>query len=59
MVALVRKHRADFEQHPEDAAALVAVGASPASTEFPAAELAAWTSAARVVLNLHETIVRE
>ena len=59
MVALVRKHRADFAQRPEDAAALVAVGASLASPEFPATELAAWTSAARVVLNLHETIVRE
>lgn len=59
MVALVRKHRADFDRRPEDAAALVAVGASPASPELPAAELAAWTSAARVVLNLHETIVRE
>ena len=59
MVALVRKHRADFDLRPEDAAALVAVGASPTSTELPAAELAAWTSAARVVLNLHETIVRE
>ena len=48
-------------QYQDDAAAadaLLKVGAKPADGKLNKAELAAWTSIARVVLNLHETITR-
>ncbi|TWU18490.1 PSD1 and planctomycete cytochrome C domain-containing protein [Allorhodopirellula heiligendammensis] len=45
------------EQH-VDAEDLVATGVSPPAEDLDAAELAAWTSVARVILNLHETITR-
>ena len=38
---------------------LLAVGDRPAATDLDAAALAAWTSLARVLLNLHETITRD
>ena len=34
------------------------IGERPAAKDVPAAELAAWTSVARAILNLHETITR-
>jgi hypothetical protein len=37
---------------------LLRVGERPVSSKVDVAELAAWTSIARVVLNLHETITR-
>ena len=40
------------------AKALVAVGEHPQPDGISVAELAAWTSVARVILNLHETITR-
>lgn len=40
------------------AAKLLAVGNRPAAKEIDAAELAAWTSVTRILLNLHETISR-
>ena len=42
----------------EAAAKLIAVGESPPPESIDIAELAAWTSVARVILNLHETITR-
>ena len=51
------KHLADYSEHPEEAQQLIRVGQHPAGDEDPA-ELAAWTSVARVILNLHETITR-
>jgi hypothetical protein len=56
--ALYRKHLAQYRADPKAAAALLAVGDRPAPKDMDAAELAAWTSVARVVLNLHETITR-
>lgn len=47
-----------FTATPADAAALLAVGASPAPPELPPVRLAAATSLARAILNLHETITR-
>ena len=55
---LVTTQRADFEAHPDAAKKMLAVGAAPNPKDVPAAELAAWTSVARAVLNLHETITR-
>ncbi len=44
----------------EDAARkLASSGEFPSPKDIPAAEFAAWTSVARVILNLHETITRE
>ena len=50
-----------LEQYRKDKAAtetLLKTGDAPAPTDLDAAELAAWTSVARVLLNLHETITR-
>jgi hypothetical protein len=51
-------HLAHYRAHVAEAKKLIAVGNAPLATELDAAELAAWTSVARVVLNLHETITR-
>ena len=59
LARLLTEHRASYAARPDEAAALIAVGASPSPTNLDPAELAAWTSVARVALNLHETIVRE
>jgi hypothetical protein len=50
--------RREFADKPEDTAKLLKVGLAPAPKDVPPAELAAWTSVCRVVLNLHETITR-
>jgi hypothetical protein len=56
---LLAKHRAQYDADRKSAEQIVGVGPSPAPKEPDAAELAAWTSVARVMLNLHETITRE
>lgn len=56
--ALVEKHAAHFTAHPQEAEALLKVGNAPAPKDVPAPTLAAWTGAARILLNLHETITR-
>jgi hypothetical protein len=55
---LVSAHRTHYAAHPDEALRLLAIGASPRDEALAATEHAAWTSAARVVLNMHETIVR-
>jgi hypothetical protein len=55
---LVEKHRASFKANPEGAKKLLSVGLTPAPAGVESAELAAWTSVARVVLNLHEAVTR-
>ncbi len=56
--ALLAKHQAEFRADASAARELDAIGARPVSKDLDAAELAAWTSVARVILNLHETITR-
>jgi hypothetical protein len=56
LLPLYAKHLAHYEADPAAAAKLLDVGESPADLAGP--ELAAWTSIARVILNLHETIMR-
>jgi mono/diheme cytochrome c family protein len=51
-------HHQSFIADPGAAAALISHGNSPVATDLDAAELAAWTSVARVILNLNETITR-
>jgi hypothetical protein len=55
---LFDKHLAEYTQEPKAAEALIKVGYSAPPAGTNPAELAAWTSVARVILNLHETITR-
>jgi len=55
---LLEKHQTEFQVAGEATKPFLAVGALKPPAELPAAELAAWTSICRVVLNLHETITR-
>jgi hypothetical protein len=52
------RHRAEFTKDAQAAQKLVSSGERPVAKDIPVAELAAWTSVARVILNLHETITR-
>jgi hypothetical protein len=56
--ALLEKHRAQYAQDAQASAAILKVGFAPAPQDLAPAELAAWTSVARVILNLHETVTR-
>jgi hypothetical protein len=58
VLALVDKHRALYAQNPQAAEAILKVGFAPIPENIDRAELAAWTNAARVILNLHETVTR-
>lgn len=57
--SLLRKHRQEFAADEVSAKGLSEVGPFRASAPVSAAELAAWTSVSRVLLNLHEFINRE
>lgn len=56
--ALLEKHLAEYRQNSEAAEALLKVGFKPEPPGLDHAVHAAWTSVARVILNLHETITR-
>jgi hypothetical protein len=56
--ALLAKHRAELAADPESAELLLHVGQAPIANDVDRRELAAWTSVARLILNLHETITR-
>jgi hypothetical protein len=58
LTKLYEKHRTHYEANPKDAQAILGVGYAPASKNINAADLAAWTSVGRAILNLHETITR-
>ena len=58
MAGLLEKHLAHYRGDPAAAKALIQVGEFAVPGELDPAELAAWTSVARALLNLHETIVR-
>ena len=58
MTDLLARRRAEYRADPAAAAAVVRVGIAPRKTAVDDHELAAWTAAARAVLNLHETISR-
>jgi len=47
-----------YRDRVNDAQQLIATGASPVAAEWNPVELAAWTSVARTLLNLHESIMR-
>ena len=56
--ALFEKHHREFMADPSSADRLLHVGQAPLPEKIDPVELAAWTSVARLILNLHETIVR-
>jgi hypothetical protein len=58
LTALATKHLKQYKADAPAAAAVLKVGAKPADAKLDKAELAAWTSIARVILNLHENITR-
>ena len=55
---LFAKHLQEYQQDKESAEKLIASGEAPVPKDLNAAELAAWTSISRVILNLSETITR-
>ena len=59
LAGLLDKHRCEFTADPESARGLLGVGQRPADPALDPSELAAWTSVARAILNLDETITRE
>jgi hypothetical protein len=58
LTKLYEHHRAYYESNAKEAQALLGIGFAPAAEDIAPAELAAWTSVARAILNLHETITR-
>jgi hypothetical protein len=58
LVSLYRSHVEQFKSSLESAKELLGVGTRPAASDIDPAELAAWTSVARAVMNLHEFITR-
>jgi hypothetical protein len=55
---LYAKHKTQYTQDPKSAEALASSGEVPREKSTDSVELAAWTSVARTILNLHETITR-
>jgi hypothetical protein len=55
---LWQSHLRQYKEQPQEAKKLVSVGLSPVPDDVDVVELAAWTSVARTILNLHETITR-
>ncbi len=58
MSALLNKHLNEYRGNSDAASSLIKIGPSPVPGDVDVPELAAWTSVARVILNLHETITR-
>ncbi len=58
LTELLQKHLAEFRMDKTAAQKAVSVGQAPVPKDVDLAELAAWTSVARAILNLHETITR-
>ena len=55
---LAAKHLDEYRHDPDAATALLAIGDHKPPADLDPAELAAWTSVARTILNLHATITR-
>ncbi len=58
LVELCQWQQRYFEEHPEAADALLAVGEAPCDGSLPRTELAAWTLVCNTLLNLDETITK-
>ena len=55
---LLNTHLAEYQASAAAATEILTVGVKPAPNNLPTPELAAWTSVARTILNLHEVITR-
>ena len=55
---LLKAHLAEYEANPAAAAEVLSAGAKSSPDDLSKPELAAWTSVARTILNLHELITR-
>ena len=55
---LFHAHKREFASSASDAEQLLGVGAAPSVEAAEAPDVAAWTSVARTILNLHETVTR-
>jgi hypothetical protein len=55
---LAAKHQAQYAQDKAAAEKLLKTGQAPPPADVDPAEAAAWTSVARAILNLHETVTR-
>jgi Protein of unknown function (DUF1553)/Protein of unknown function (DUF1549)/Planctomycete cytochrome C len=58
LAQLFNQHHEYYRQHLDEAQQLIREGTAPVNEQLDAAELAAWTSVARAILNLHEAIMR-
>ncbi|MBI5758587.1 MAG: DUF1553 domain-containing protein, partial [Planctomycetales bacterium] len=58
LAKLLAKHRSEFRANTTAAEQLPKIGEAPAPDGVDKVELAAWTSIARTIFNLHETITR-
>ena len=58
LTELAQKHAAEFHAEQAASGALLAIGEHPRFDRAAPAELAAWTSVARAILNLHATVTR-
>lgn len=58
LAELYAKHAAEYASDQAAAKDLLSIGDHPIDSTIEPAELAAWTSVARAILNLHETITR-
>jgi hypothetical protein len=58
LTELFQKHSQTYAKDVDAATKLVSNGAAPVAKDLNVSELAAWTSVARAILNLHETITR-
>lgn len=55
---LLDKHLKEYSADPKSAEQVLTNGEAPAAKDLDPAQLAAWTSVARTIINLHETITR-
>lgn len=58
LLGLYSAHLEQFKASAQSAKELLSVGSRPVANDIDAAELAAWTSVARALMNLHEFITR-
>lgn len=56
---LYEKHLQELKKNPREADRLLKIGQAKVPEDIDVVELAAWTSVARVIFNLHEMIVRQ
>jgi hypothetical protein len=58
LLATLQRERSLYQKDPNAATTLLAIGESPRNPQIPAAEHAAWTQLATLLLNLSETLTR-